>query len=129
MLTFKFSNLFSIHLLSSICILFAPFISCCYKFLANFEDPCFKLECNFGAECVRSKDGRTAKCVCPSKCYNYGDYFGSKPVCGSDGRNYPNECELRRQACIQVKNIAVKFQGKCGMFIDFSNVFYFFIFS
>lgn len=86
----------------------------CYRFPANREDPCKKLDCSFGAECKRSKDGKRGECVCLKKCYTFGDSVGSRPVCASDGRDYSNECELRKRACHLRKDITVKFQGKCG---------------
>lgn len=86
----------------------------CYKFSNNKKDPCEKLNCTFGADCKRIKDGKSAQCQCPYKCYNYGDSIGSRAVCGSDGRDYANECELRKNSCHLSKNIFVKFQGKCG---------------
>ncbi|RWS04342.1 agrin-like protein [Dinothrombium tinctorium] len=85
----------------------------CYKFAKGVKDPCLDMKCRFGENCVRSKDGKKAECVCPEKCYTYGDSVGSRPVCGTDGRDYPNECELRRRACKNMKDISVKFQGRC----------------
>lgn len=86
----------------------------CYVFPPEMPDPCLDKECPFGARCVASMDGRTAQCECPSKCPNYGDHTGSRAVCGSDGKDYRNLCELRRSACQQNMKITVKFQGKCG---------------
>ncbi|XP_067139294.1 agrin-like isoform X3 [Centruroides vittatus] len=77
------------------------------------KDPCQTKECNYGAQCRPSLDGRTAECVCPAKCATYGDSRGSRPVCGTDGKDYPNVCELRRTACREMRNVQVKFQGKC----------------
>ncbi|XP_076369513.1 agrin-like isoform X2 [Tachypleus tridentatus] len=79
----------------------------------DMKDPCEDKECKFGAECRPSMDGRTAECICPTKCATYGDSRGSRPVCGSDGKDYPTVCELRRTACQEKKNIKVKFQGRC----------------
>lgn len=90
------------------------FASACYRFPDGVRDPCLELECRFGADCLRSKDGKKADCVCPVKCYTYGDSVGSRQVCGSDGRDYPNICELRRRACKESKAILAKFQGRCG---------------
>ncbi|KAI1287382.1 Agrin [Halotydeus destructor] len=85
----------------------------CYKFPSDVRDPCLDLVCQYGADCIRSKDGKKADCLCPEKCYTYGDSVGSRPVCGSDGRDYPNECELRRRACKESKDIVAKFPGRC----------------
>ncbi|XP_067139289.1 agrin-like isoform X1 [Centruroides vittatus] len=79
----------------------------------DMKDPCQTKECNYGAQCRPSLDGRTAECVCPAKCATYGDSRGSRPVCGTDGKDYPNVCELRRTACREMRNVQVKFQGRC----------------
>lgn len=61
-----------------------------------------------------SPDGHNVSCVCPDKCPNYGDHTTSRPVCGTDGIDYKNQCELQRAACTSNTNITVKFLGKCG---------------
>lgn len=48
----------------------------CYKFADDVRDPCLDVRCQFGADCLRSKDGKKAECVCPQKCYTYGDSVG-----------------------------------------------------
>ncbi|XP_014677973.1 PREDICTED: agrin-like, partial [Priapulus caudatus] len=77
------------------------------------RDPCENTRCPYGAECVRSIDGTTAACECPKACYSYGDNVGGAEVCGSDGRNYPNTCELNKAACENMRNISVVYEGKC----------------
>ncbi|KAF4521049.1 hypothetical protein B566_EDAN008121 [Ephemera danica] len=85
----------------------------CYVFPADLPDPCRDKQCPPGARCVASQDGRTAHCECPSKCPVYGDHAGSRAVCGSDGADYRNICELRRAACNADTEITVRYQGKC----------------
>ncbi|PVD37045.1 hypothetical protein C0Q70_04038 [Pomacea canaliculata] len=77
------------------------------------RDPCEGKVCNYGAKCQPSVDGKTARCQCPSECYRYGDNLGSKPVCGSDGMDYNNICELHKAACNKLQDIRVKYYGKC----------------
>lgn len=88
----------------------------CYKFPADTADPCAEKECQFGAECKVRLDGKSAECVCPERCTSYGDSKGSRPVCGSDGKDYPSVCELRRTACKEMREISVKYQGSCGKY-------------
>lgn len=88
----------------------------CYVFPPDVKDPCETKECPFGARCSPSLDGRSAECVCPDKCASYGDHRGSTPVCGSDGKDYPHLCELKKAACQSMKEISVKYHGKCGKF-------------
>ncbi|PSN47765.1 hypothetical protein C0J52_20455 [Blattella germanica] len=86
---------------------------CCYIFPAEMTDPCRDKKCPYGARCVASVDGRTASCECPTRCPAYGDHSGSRPVCGSDGVDYKDQCELRKAACAAGKEVSVRFHGKC----------------
>ncbi|XP_076451600.1 agrin-like isoform X2 [Babylonia areolata] len=77
------------------------------------RNPCEGKQCNYGATCQPSLDGSEARCQCPTKCYRYGDNLGSKPVCGSDGNDYDNLCEMKKAACHKLVDIRVKYYGKC----------------
>ncbi|KAH9495124.1 hypothetical protein Btru_018240, partial [Bulinus truncatus] len=88
-------------------------VNACYKFPPGIRDPCEGQVCKFGAECMSSIDGKIARCQCPSDCPSYGDNVGSKPVCGNDGNDYANTCELRKAACLRLDDIRVKYYGKC----------------
>ncbi len=37
-----------------------------------------------------------------------------RPVCGSDSVTYDNECELRRQSCLNKRPVTVSFVGECS---------------
>lgn len=82
--------------------------------VAEIKDPCRNLNCSLGSQCVRSRDGTEVKCECLKSCPNLGDHEGSGPVCGTDGVDYPNVCELNRLACTNNVNVTVAFRGKCG---------------
>ena len=75
------------------------------------HDPCAVLTCTHGSQCV-SDDGLTAVCRCPTMHCNNNNNGGH--VCGSDGNDYVNECEMRRSSCQQKNNIHKKYDGYCG---------------
>ncbi|XP_015782759.1 agrin isoform X2 [Tetranychus urticae] len=77
------------------------------------KDPCEDKICPFGGICKSSIDGRSSECVCPEKCLIYGDTKSSGSVCGSNGMNYPNSCELKRWSCIHSADVTIKYHGKC----------------
>nr|XP_020832364.1 agrin isoform X1 [Phascolarctos cinereus] len=86
------------------------------------RDPCSGVTCSFGSTCTRSADGQSAKCICPSSCSGVPEGI----VCGSDGRDYPSECQLHRLACARQENIVKKFEGPCdpckGILSDLNRV-------
>ena len=100
---------------------------------------------NYG-KCKIDEVNFFAKCVCPSEC-DLNDLNSSpqmfmikdeddKPrqktkeiitnelfsqtVCGNDGRDYTNFCELKKESCESNKEIKIFYFGKCSM-----NKFYF----
>ncbi|XP_041425259.1 agrin isoform X3 [Xenopus laevis] len=73
------------------------------------KDPCSTVSCSYGSTCVRSTDGQTAKCICPASCTGVPENV----VCGSDGKDYHNECLLNKQACDNQENLYKKFDGPC----------------
>ncbi|KAM9687274.1 agrin isoform 2-T2 [Trichechus inunguis] len=73
------------------------------------RDPCSNVTCSFGSTCTRSADGQTAVCLCPTSCPGASE----GTVCGSDGADYPSECQLLRRACARQENLFKKFDGPC----------------
>lgn len=99
----------------------------CYKFPPGVRDPCEGIHCDFGGVCVPSTNGKNSTCKMAQRCDDYGDSMESIPVCASDDQDYPNTCEMRRASFTQMKNITVKYFGRCGMLFFFSNLSTFFL--
>ncbi|KAM8755025.1 agrin isoform 1-T1 [Acanthopagrus schlegelii] len=83
----------------------------------SLKDPCSEVTCSYGSTCVQSSDGLSAKCMCPLGCEGKAE----KTVCGSDGKDYRNECELHQHACKNQRNIRVQYQGPCDPCKDNEN--------
>ncbi|XP_057686455.1 agrin isoform X5 [Corythoichthys intestinalis] len=83
----------------------------------SLKDPCTEVTCSYGSTCVQSTDGLSAKCMCPLGCEGRPEVT----VCGSDGKDYRNECELHQYACKNHKNIRVQHQGRCDPCKDSEN--------
>ncbi|XP_041975389.1 agrin-like isoform X3 [Aricia agestis] len=85
----------------------------CYVFPSDVPDPCRGVICGPGELCRPTADAHSYTCECPASCPSYGDHEGSRPLCASDAKDYPNVCEMRRAACETNANITFKYYGKC----------------
>ena len=77
----------------------------------TFLEPCRNVVCDNHAICIATPANQGV-CRCPQKCFGQND-----PVCGSDGKTYKSECELKRVSCNQQKPLKVKKKGRCGTYI------------
>lgn len=75
----------------------------------HFTASCDDVKCEDKKVC-KLRNGRIA-CECPDE-----SYCDKKPdpVCGSDGKEYSNECLLNVVACQKNNGLKVANKGKCG---------------
>uniref|UniRef100_F6ZH24 Agrin n=1 Tax=Ciona intestinalis TaxID=7719 RepID=F6ZH24_CIOIN len=66
--------------------------------------------CLFGASCDTTIDDEDANCVCN---FNCEAICMDTPLCGSDGKTYPNMCELEKAQCNQQTPISLVSKGIC----------------
>ncbi|CAH1247122.1 FSTL5 [Branchiostoma lanceolatum] len=71
-------------------------------------DACSETFCGPGRHCRVNPESGDAECVCLDACRPH-----KKPVCGNDGKLYPNHCELHRMACVLKKRIAIAHNKDC----------------
>nr|XP_018901101.1 PREDICTED: agrin-like isoform X3 [Bemisia tabaci] len=71
-------------------------------------DPCAGVVCPEPELCQLDAD-RNPVCKCGEACP-----LEFAPVCGSDGKTYGNDCNLRLEACRSKKNLRIIYRGKCS---------------
>lgn len=80
-------------------------------FAADDENDCDSdFKCHNGGYCVIIPTGK-AICRCPIVCTKEYD-----PVCGSDGRTFPNPCVVKYESCLKQRNISIVHYGHCGKY-------------
>lgn len=75
--------------------------------------PCANMTCPFYGNCVANQS--TAQCKCDIACIEI-----YAPVCGTDGKTYSNDCHMKRQTCIDQKNITMSYKGECSKSNDYN---------
>jgi len=75
-------------------------------------DPCSLTSCLHHSQCVNERG--TARCQCPTM--QCGDSTSDRrlPLCGSDDKDYDNECEMKSTSCREQRSITKKYNGFCG---------------
>nr|XP_037866862.1 agrin isoform X2 [Bombyx mori] len=74
-------------------------------------DPCSEHECADGGVC-QLNEVRSPTCRCGPSC----DLIvrPGSAVCGSDYKDYPSECALRRESCRTRQQLTIAYRGECA---------------
>ncbi|GAA6083681.1 follistatin-related protein 5 isoform X1 [Tachysurus ichikawai] len=64
--------------------------------------------CGLGKHCVVDYASGEGECQCLDRCKPH-----YKPVCGSNGKFYPNHCELHRASCLAHERITIVHSEEC----------------
>ncbi|CAH8668048.1 unnamed protein product [Heterobilharzia americana] len=73
----------------------------------SIGDACQTKQCKYYAICQLSAFGEP-QCICPTDCL-----YVRKPVCGTDGKTYENECFLKVKSCADQREVHVAQEGYC----------------
>lgn len=99
---------------------------------------CKSKACPNYSKCKIDENGYYAKCYCPYDCdlndlnsmlemfetpLNYTsssmiNIRTDQPVCGTNGKDYANFCELQKEACKENSAIRIAYLGKCDPCVD-----------
>lgn len=102
-----------------------------FLFLDGVQSKCIDSDCKYGSICSPVKTGHGSECRCPEKCLDYPEVvywlrekyptsqseslaLTNETVCGIDGQDYENFCQLKKISCLKSKPISVKYYGSCG---------------
>ncbi|ESN94520.1 hypothetical protein HELRODRAFT_164376 [Helobdella robusta] len=105
---------------------FGPCVCNFYFWQAETRDPCATITCYYGSKCAVEENQPSCVCEDDRSCEAYDEnedindvqshYHKHEynSVCGDDGVQYRNICELRKRQCIEQREINVKVYGLCG---------------
>ena len=77
------------------------------SFFVSTGNACGTSVCTHGSQCMTDLNGNKS-CACHMCSSIYS------PVCGSDGKTYPNECHMGMISCRERRTITLKHDGNCG---------------
>lgn len=72
---------------------------------------------NYGS-CKLNRNSFTPECACPTECKDESEQQNTlilgSGICGTDGKDYLNFCELKNYSCKKNREIKIAYFGKCN---------------